>query len=241
MARKLEPQEEDDEDRRERHRMEATLKLMGIASIPTPDGTQHTESPWDKVSPLPAVDPVPAAASTTTPTTSTGAVGWLTRRLSRATAPTVPVPTPVTTAVPPETAGATPLARLSMTLGGTDPILQGLVDLSDQPSEDHEATAAALRAYDAREREQARLIAEGKSMAMYTSPPKISTRRAGRRSSSQSFSSGTGSSAPSTAYSAGPHGEVIAPAPSEHHKARASISTLWSIGSSRASVDLDHN
>ena len=30
LARKLEPQAEDDDDRRERHRLEATLKLMGI-------------------------------------------------------------------------------------------------------------------------------------------------------------------------------------------------------------------
>ncbi|WVQ79952.1 hypothetical protein IAT38_002053 [Cryptococcus sp. DSM 104549] len=58
LARKLEPQEEDEEDRRERHRMEASLKLMGITSPPEGDGavtprgstSEGRKSPWYRLS-----------------------------------------------------------------------------------------------------------------------------------------------------------------------------------------------
>lgn len=57
-CRKLEPTEEDEEDRRERHRMEATLKLMGISkSVDASNGQDNMEtkspdgrkSPWSRI------------------------------------------------------------------------------------------------------------------------------------------------------------------------------------------------
>lgn len=53
-CRKLEPTEEDEEDRRERHRMEATLKLMGISkSVDASNGQDNmkTKSPDSRKSP----------------------------------------------------------------------------------------------------------------------------------------------------------------------------------------------
>ncbi|CAK9782446.1 hypothetical protein CC85DRAFT_329753 [Cutaneotrichosporon oleaginosum] len=216
VARKLAPQEEDEEDRRERARMEANLKLMGITS-PVSETSSFEEKP-----------------ATPSATAVSGAAGWLSRRLSRASAPAAaPAPTP------PEgqRGSTTPLSRLSTALSDSS---STRIDLDTQDPE------AALRAFDAREREQARLLAEGKNATAFTAPPKPSARRNRSsngstlsRHSAQSFSMSGTSSATSPSVSAGGGGgavETIADKPlvtsPSHHRARESISTLWSMGSS---------
>jgi hypothetical protein len=142
------------------------------------------------------------------------------------------VPSQSATPVAERRDSTTPLARLSVALGGgaTDPVLAGLVDLSDQPTEDPDLAAAALRAYDEREKEQARLISEGKSQTEFTSPPKLSRRK---NSGASSRSSGTSPSAPQA------NGNGHAGLHTNGHRKLDSISTLWSMGSSRASLDQD--
>lgn len=58
-GRKLEPQAEDEDDKRERHRLDAALKLAGIDKTPTP--TAVTEQP------LPPRPAARRAQSTVTP------------------------------------------------------------------------------------------------------------------------------------------------------------------------------
>lgn len=79
---------------------------------------------------------------------------------------------------------------------------------------------AALRAFDAAEREEARLLEKGKGSERdsYTAPPKIAARRA-RHSASRSSVGGSGESGSS-------HEE-------KGHRTRESGSTLWSIGSTQ--------
>lgn len=220
-ARKLAPQEEDEEDRRERSRMEANLKLMGITS-PASDAGSHDDRP--------------------TPSSGvSAAAGWLSRRLSRASVPAVSPP-----AVPEggQRGSTTPLTRLSAAL--SDSPSSSRLDLEQDPE-------AALRAYDAREREQARLLAEGKSPTAFTAPPKITRRNrssAGSTLSRNSAQSFTMSASVSPSISVGSVGspdpspgiETIAEPVSNgsaqnvthasHHRARESVSTLWSMGSS---------
>jgi hypothetical protein len=219
-ARKLAPQEEDEEDRRERSRMEANLKLMGITS------------PASEAAPLEEKPPTPTA------TAVSGAAGWFSRRLSRASAP-APAPAPV---LPEGQRGSTtPLSRLSTALSDSS---SARVELDAQDPE------AALRAFDAREREQARLLAEGKNTTAFTAPPRVSSRRNRSsngstlsRNSAQSFSMSGTSSATSPSVSAGGEKggsaggvETIADKPivasPSQHRGRESISTLWSMGSS---------
>lgn len=239
-ARKLAPQEEDEEDRRERSRMEANLKLMGI--VP-PVVTSPSSEPNG------LLDDKPASASAASSPAS-AAAGWLSRRLSR---PSVPTPATPTTMPSPEIGqrgSTTPLARLSAALSDSS---RPELDAAQDPE-------SALRAYDAREREQARLLAEGKSPTAFTAPPKIVRRNrssAGSTLSRNSAQSGTASAMGTSVGSAGSiHGEVIAEKPqgqtlreereplkeagvngqaganASHHRARESVSTLWSMGSS---------
>jgi hypothetical protein len=205
-GRKLELQEEDEEDRRERHRLEAALKLMGI------DRTPPVEN-----APLPT--PV---ATVPTPTSTTGSTSWF--RFSRSRASTVSsAPASATTpstAKPPsppmtaaERVSSTPLSRMSSAFGDSSGSpLAPFVDLADSP-DDPDKVAAALREYDAREQEQARLIAAGKGPAAYTSPPRP------RRGSALSAMS------PPRSPRALPHARGD------------SISTLWSMGSATESAD----
>ncbi|GMK57868.1 hypothetical protein CspeluHIS016_0407020 [Cutaneotrichosporon spelunceum] len=203
-ARKLAPQEEDEEDRRERSIMEANLKLMGIAS-PASETASFEEKP-----------------STPSASAVSGAAGWFSRRISRASVP--PAPSEA------QRGSTTPLSRRSVTSKDSSVC----AELETDPE-------AAMHALDSREREQARLLAEGKNETPFTAPPKPSSRRNRSsngstlsRHSAQSFAmSGTSSvmSAP-----AGGAVETITDKPlvtsPGHNRARESISTLWSIGSS---------
>ncbi|BEI94400.1 uncharacterized protein CcaverHIS019_0608590 [Cutaneotrichosporon cavernicola] len=206
-ARKLAPQQEDEEDRRERSRMEANLKLMGIAS-PSSETASFEEKP-----------------STPSATAASGAAGWFSRRLSRASVPVAQAEA--------QRGSTTSLSRLSAT--PSDSSMRAELDADPE---------AAMRAFDAREREQARLLAEGKNATPFTAPPKPSLRRNRSsngstlsRHSAQSFCmSGTSSATSPSVGDGGGAVETIADKPPatspSHHRARESISTLWSMGSS---------
>lgn len=90
--------------------------------------------------------------------------------------------------------------------------------------------SAALREYDVREAEQRRLLAEGKKQTEYTTPPKITReRRPTSASESLPASGSSAGSAPSTQ------------SPTTGHRKLESISTLWSMGSSRTSSDFERH
>ncbi|KAL7421625.1 hypothetical protein Q5752_003394 [Cryptotrichosporon argae] len=183
-ARKLEPQQEDDEDRRERHRMEAALKLMGIDKLASP-----LEAPAVTL-PVPAAPP---SAAPPEPAPSAG--GWFSRlsRASKSPTPSPPPPPPPAGSVlpPADLRVGSPLSRLTSVLGPAaespvDALESALSTLGTPGSPEHaaEAAAAALRAYDAREQAHARAIAAGKNEPTYTSPGKIGRRTSLRRNDS---------------------------------------------------------
>lgn len=226
-ARKLEPQEEDEEDRRERHRLEAALKLMGIERTPEQGAVEVMVSPA----------PVPSQA----PPEDTGsrATSWL-RRLSRAAPPTHPPP-----AAAPKDAGSdsgrssvgsSPLQRLSAAFGTSN--TADLANLADQsPAE----AAAALKAFDAKEAQQAKLLASGKATAAYTVPPKIDRSARARRSVVSANGTNGVANGNSTAQANGAaNGHANGHPPADEyvpgHQQKESVSTLWSVGSG-VSVD----
>ncbi|KAK4684229.1 hypothetical protein P7C73_g5964, partial [Tremellales sp. Uapishka_1] len=123
LGRKLDPHEEDEDDKRERHRMEATLKLMGVER-PSPSTG--------------ASDAMPS-------------LNYWTGR------PVVARRT------------STPLSRMSSALG----TLSSRLDTTSGLEMDDETTAAALKEFDDREKEQAKRLSEGKNEKGYTSPGSI--------------------------------------------------------------------
>lgn len=259
VARKLDQTEEDEEDLKERHRMQAALKLMGIdpnannGTIPPPPSQVLADNASAK--------DVDAA----TPSSS-GAGSWFSRRLSRQpTSATTPAssqnaPASESPAVPSdrsERGRSTPLARLSVVLSANDvAAITGGLQLSDvHPDMDEgEAAAAALRAYDAREREQARLLAEGKSQAAYTSPSKVLRPSVARSNSTiSSGSSDVGGTVARNSYNGDARNSYTSEPRNSFsadlalrnsytnggskHQPRASVSTLWSMGSSTADAE----
>lgn len=226
-ARKLEPQEEDEEDRRERHRMEAALKLMGIERL-----AEQGAGAVEVMAPSPA---------TPTPPEDTGsrATSWL-RRLSRAPAPpaqaAAPPPPPKDTAsMSSESArssvGSSPLQRLSVAFGTSS--TADLANLADASPAD---AAAALKAFDEKEAQQAKLLARGKAQAAYTVPPKID-RTARKRNTLGSNGTANGAAAngvngvggaPNGVANGHSHYDEFVP----KHQQKESVSTLWSVGSS---------
>ncbi|RSH87280.1 hypothetical protein EHS25_003189 [Saitozyma podzolica] len=163
VARKLEPQEEDEEDRRERHRMEASLKLMGIdRTTPTSEDPESTWSPRKLTKPRPDSQSGERA------------------RDSRSSSST------------PERRGNTPLARLSSVLGSYGSPFSPSAELVDsaQPIDDAFA-AGALRAFDQREAEQARALAKGRAQTEFTSPRPIRRPSTHRKGSSGNSTPGS--------------------------------------------------
>ncbi|ORY20637.1 hypothetical protein BCR39DRAFT_555091 [Naematelia encephala] len=169
--RKLEPHVEDEEDRRERSRLEATLKLMGI----------------DRPSPSPSDDSPQSVSGPLTPSSSY----WMGKKLvksrptSEAQKEAVSVPDPKR---------GSPLSRLSEALGmGVSPLSPPTVEdvldpMANIPSP--ERVAAAFRAYDQREAEQAKALAKGTAKTGYTSPPSGSIQRASLRRQNSSGEEG---------------------------------------------------
>lgn len=146
-GRKLEPTEEDEEDKRERHRMEATLKLMGISKSADTSNVQDT--------------------MTKTPDN-----------------------------------GKSPWSRLYSTICSTEHIY---VVGNSNPA----AAQAALKEYDRREAVRMESLAQGKSEAVYTTPPGVGIPR--RRSSSRE----------------------------KMMMSVGSVNTLWSMGSSSRPTSMD--
>jgi hypothetical protein len=151
-ARKLNPEEEDEYDRRERHHMEATLKLMGI------DRTTPTEEPS-----------VTSVNSPYAPSSSY----WTRKLVKPKSKPSTPRSrdSESSTSSMMERRGSTPLTRLSSALGSYESPLSPSAELVDpsKPISDAFATEA-LRAFDQREAEQAKALAAGKAQTGYTSP-----------------------------------------------------------------------
>lgn len=163
VARKLEPQEEDEDDRRERHRMEASLKLMGIdKTTPT---SEDPESTWS-----------PRKLTKSRPNSQSGERA----RDSRSSSST------------PERRGDTPLARLSSVLGSYGSPFSPSAELvgTAQPVDDAIA-ADALRAFDQREAEQARALAKGRAQTEFTSPGPIRRPSTHRKGSSGTSTPGS--------------------------------------------------
>ncbi|WWD17221.1 hypothetical protein CI109_101659 [Kwoniella shandongensis] len=179
-ARKLEPHAEDEEDRRERHRMEATLKLMGIertSPSPTieeepeefrlPNGTFWSGKNVTKVQPS---EPKRSSSSSSESGTATRKSG-----------------------------GTTPLSRLSSIFGSADP--SSPADLITVP--DPKTAEEALRAFDEREKEKIRALANGKAETGYTSPPKVGGARRGSAAEQEKMRTVSKSESVSTLWSMG--------------------------------------
>lgn len=226
-ARKLEPQEEDEEDRRERHRMEAALKLMGIERTPEQGAVE-------------VMAPAPAPASTPPEDTGSRATSWL-RRLSRAPAqpqpahPSAPAPKDGSSSDSARSStGTSPLQRLSVAFGTSS-----TADLANLAEASPADAAAALKAFDAKEAQQAKLLAQGKAQAAYTVPPKID--RSARKRNTLTGANGVNGVANGAANgsangangvndtdgAANGHDEYV-----PKHQQKESVSTLWSVGSS---------
>lgn len=122
----------------------------------------------------------------------------------------------------------TPLSRLSSALGSNDSPLSPLSpDLTGLPphTSPELAAEAALKAFDQREAEQVKALSKGKAMSGYTSPTPGSIRRtSGRRVASG------GSTRSSSREAERPVGSV---GRGQKIRESGSISTLWSMGSSR--------
>jgi hypothetical protein len=182
IARKLDQHEEDEDDKRERHRLEASLKLMGIS----------------RPSPTPSLDD---SRSKSPPTSY-----WSSKKI-------VSTPSQISEEIDPPPKRGTPLSRLSSALGFSPSPMSPPLDTSIPI--DPDLAEAALRAFDEREAEQVKAIAEGKSPAGYTSPSKISRRMSLHRThSSQTV-------------------EKRHEGPEKGKMPKSeSVSTLWSIGGS---------
>ena len=213
LGRRLEKHDEDEDDRRERHHLEATLKLMGVDR-----GSTFSDS-----------------------TAKNGAQGkQLVKTQSRYAhsgeeresliQPSRPVSG--------EPSGkSTPLSRLSSVLGTSDspvhtlsPELTGRTDLPPDL-----AAEAVLREFDLREAKHVKALSKGKVASGYTSPPPGNVRRpsgsrriasgGSNRSSGQGFEVERKTNASPRKGQADEEGEKV--------RQSGSISTLWSMGSSR--------
>ncbi|RXK37059.1 hypothetical protein M231_05647 [Tremella mesenterica] len=214
--RKLDPEAEDENDRKERHLLEATLKLMGIDK---PSTTQPTLSPspsedpqvsWlgklvrsrpsSIISPFeqkqnPFISPNPSSISSQAPQTE---------RINL---------TDTTTSPRFETKEG-PLSRLSSVLGSYEPLSPTSTE-KDPAKISPEKAAEALRLFDEREKRRAKDISDGKGDKTYTSPGPKNLRR------SMSSRSGEGDESPKRVGK------------------NESISTLWSMGSRPSSEELE--
>ncbi|OCF60721.1 hypothetical protein L486_00360 [Kwoniella mangroviensis CBS 10435] len=145
-ARKLEIHEEDEEDRKERHRMEATLKLMGINKSTPPPGSIPEQDEEEGEGEFPMSRASFRASSGRSSTSSQS-----------------------------HSHRSTPLGRLSSVLGPNEvdnefPIPMESIENPDQAIE-------VLRAFDEKQNERLKEMSKGKRSSMYTSPPKIHSRR----------------------------------------------------------------
>lgn len=199
LGRRLEKHEEDEEDRRERHRLEATLKLMGV----------DRQSSFSNNPPR------------VLPTTRKLVKAQLKSPINEERESLIS-PRPVS---PNRSQHGTPLTRLSSALGSSEspqplsPEYTGDLRLSPEL-----AAAAALKAFDEKEAEKAKALSKGQGSGEYTSPTPGLLKRTGRRSTS-----GHTSRSPSNDR------DLDTQVANEQQKIKAStsISTLWSMGSSR--------
>jgi hypothetical protein len=176
-ARKLPQMEEDEEDKRERHRMEAAMRLMGINR-----GESYTEPDTRSLSPVRGKmdDRAEILSSPVDLNFSDGPDSPASATDHRSPEkPRVPLP-------------GTPLSRLHSALSSTSRTSSPVLELTDPMSPvDDSAAAAALKAFDAREAEQARMLAKGKAMTEFTTPRKVGEAR--RRASGRRGPGGVGS------------------------------------------------
>ncbi|WVW84016.1 hypothetical protein I302_106043 [Kwoniella bestiolae CBS 10118] len=140
-ARKLDIHEEDEEDLRERHRMEATLKLMGINKSASPGSI-----------PEEGEEEFPMNRATWKEGSGRSSVSSGQSHRS----------------------GTTPLGRLSSVIGvGTEDDLTVPLESIENPDQ----AVEVLRAFDERQNERIREMSKGRRKSVYTSPPKINSRR----------------------------------------------------------------
>ncbi|KAK8864475.1 hypothetical protein IAR55_001725 [Kwoniella newhampshirensis] len=147
-GRKLEPHAEDEEDRKERHRMEATLKLMGI----------ERSSPSPTIEEEPQEYSLPSGAS------------WFSGGKKSTQVDEEPIRSSLSSSEggvrKPNPSGAT---RVSSMFGTTEPASP--LELVTVP--DPKLAEAALRAFDERERERVKALADGRAEVGHTSPPRV--------------------------------------------------------------------
>lgn len=247
QARKLEVQEEDEEDRRERHRMEAALKTMMDADEPS----SMTAGPGDTATPT---QPTSRKLTKTPPGRSSSSSSSAVLKSPTQSAVWTEAGSPDSGRKP-----GTPLSRLTSALGGDDlhssyfPVLNthrglGLGEDEGGSVVSPEMTQAALRAFDEREKEKVLALSKGTAVTGYTSPTSsgIRKKRVASGDSGKSHSSGdskgsrrlSGTSpdpglAKSISHMA--DNQAVGTAGTGHKTLpqSSSISTLWSMGSSK--------
>ena len=200
LGRRLARQEEDEDDKRERHRLEASLRLWGVDRLSSSDA-----SPTFAGNPRKLVKPSP-------------------RLETQEERQALIQPRPSLSTESPRR--STPLSRLSSALGSSGSPLSPISPdtFSGKEGLSPELIAqAAIRAFDEREAEQARALGRGETGGSYTSPKTGVSRYTRERRSVSGDMSPTG------------RGQVGAePAPKvPQARGRGSVSTLWSMGSSR--------
>lgn len=216
-ARKLEPQEEDEEDRRERQRIEASMKLMGIdPASATATGSVSGGSGS-------------AAANPSTVAAEPSRAYWMGRMWGRqsqsqsggkAAAPFPSTPQP-------KARGGTPLARASSLLGPyRSPRLPSSPELRENASP--RDAEMALREFDRREKEQAKLYSAGKAEGGYTTPSPGMPRRA---NSVRTASNRTILGDLREQETRSRKNSAVGFGGGKGHKGDESIDTLWSLGS----------
>ena len=197
--------------------MEAALKLMGIDKVAASTSALAT-------SPVEVEEPATASG------------GWLSRLSLRSpipsssvsSGPSEPSARPASSASAPGSRG-TPLSRLSSALGTYEPLSPTFETSANGPVNiSPERAAAALKAFDEREAQQAKAISKGRAESAYTSPGPI-RRQSQRRSASST----------SIHESPGRTGTVVKGVPRVGKN--ESISTLWSMGGSSrpSSVEIE--
>ncbi|WVQ67568.1 uncharacterized protein L199_005769 [Kwoniella botswanensis] len=145
-ARKLEIHEEDEEDRKERHRMEATLKLMGInKSTPSPGSIpEQDEEEGEGEFPMSRASFRASSGRSSTSSQS-------------------------------HSHRSTPLGRLSSVLGPNE--VENEFPIPLESIENPDQAVEVLRAFDEKQNERLKEMSKGQRTSMYTSPPKIHSRR----------------------------------------------------------------
>ncbi len=216
-ARIIYEEQEDEEDRRERERLTTTMKLMGIdtRSGRAPSAANH--DPTERNRELLA--PAPQAS--------------LQRSSSRGST----ISTRSATS-PPPSRSSTPLSRFSSFLGKTgliasSPLSPEIEKLDPTQEINDDVAAAALKAYDDRERQQVAMLSKGSARGSYTSPsPELVSRIALRRraSANQARSPSQSATLSDSGGTTGGHKER------EGHATKSSISTLWSFGEDEAAA-----